>query len=182
MKKYLICLFSLCFIMIGITYYSSSNKKNKDLKEDKELKFNTYCKLKNSNNDTVVLNDLNNKLIFIFTPYSCQNCIEFNISQINRIRVEYGNKINIALLCLFDSDRDLTIFKKNNNIQLPTYRCLNNLFEGNHYYTSFDPFFITFDKNRNSFFIIHQCSKEANNTYNFVYNYFINDNSSLEKN
>ncbi|MDR1518359.1 MAG: hypothetical protein LBS52_09810 [Dysgonamonadaceae bacterium] len=82
------------------------------------------------------------------------------------------DKLNI--IALIDSERDFRVFVKNNAIGIPSCRALDNLFGGNERYVSFDPFFISFDKTKNSFFIIHRCSKDSNGTHHFLNNFVRN--------
>lgn len=168
----------LLIIICNIVYLFLTDNKGKNSNIN-SVEFNLKCKLKNHSNDTLTLGELRNTLIFVFTPYSCRSCIERNIDQIKKIEEEYGEKIILTFICLFDTDRDLMVFGKTNGIKFPLYRPIDNLFNKDDLYTSYVPFFLSSENNEKTFTIKHHCLEETGATYDFLYNYFIESHLSI---
>jgi hypothetical protein len=67
------------------------------------------------------------KLVFRFSEFSCNTCIDREIANLKQLASSIG-KENIVLLATYSSIRDLAVFKRINHLDLPIYNIPQNVF------------------------------------------------------
>ena len=67
-----------------------------------------------------------NKLIFRFNEFSCNSCIDREISNLKKLAETIG-KEHIIILATYNKIRDLAVFKRINKLDIPIYNIPKNI-------------------------------------------------------
>lgn len=152
-------------IIIGLNMSEVQNIYFDKKSDYSEFIINKNCKLIDINGDTLSIDKLQKKILFIFTPYSCKTCL---LDQINQIKQVENSKLDINFIGYFETQKDLFIFTKLSGIKYPIYRTSCEIFLNKLDQYSFDPYFLKFE-NRKVIFIYNYRSSEDN-----LINYIVN--------
>jgi hypothetical protein len=164
--KYLLIFIIIIFlIIIGLNMSEVQNKYFDKKSDYSNFIINKNCKLIDINGDTLLIDKLQKKILFVFTPYSCKTCI---LNQINQLKQVENSKLDINLIGYFETQRDLIIFTKLSGIKHPIYRTSCEVFFNRLDQYSFDPYFLKFE-NKEVIFIYNYRSSEDN-----IINHIIN--------
>ena len=80
-----------------------------------------------NNHDLNKILGATSKLVFRFSEFSCNTCIDREIANLKQVASNIG-KENIIILATYNSIRDLAVFKRINHLDLPIYNIPQNVF------------------------------------------------------